>query len=746
MDIKRLSFSVPKIRLPLSCATAFTVRAASTRTSALAASAQKFRSALLSQAANDDVFANAHLPLDEKAVRKLLQAQSHECKTIVGVSLLGEMLEANSRQTAIATTTTNLSGSSITHTLKMVLPDVEDVKKLFQKRRAANFRAAKPDVLADTLETFVADKLLTERETHVVRMAVWGQKTLEDAQREFSAGTMCIDMFVRAYRSTLNIAKDDGQFKVHRSGDGKDCVVVPFGNSMMMGVKDIVQALLHGFRVLTIVQPQAFSFFEGMQQDLTACGLPHGLLEVLPGIAPKADPEVLRYIMREVDRLQFSGDTAMLKKLIQQAYEQNNTKLEYAGDVGGAVNTILDEVFTNHGDEAIAALDQEELSNLPANQASANYIYAPSIERAVSFGAEQVASNIYCIGAPDDERKLCGAPKSAQKTLPETIFGSNTSNTFAVAGDHFGACTLQSILGPIQRRGKNWRDQEEAYAVYELDEVTDMLLDFLDPDQRTAFEKEISDLLELYTVFEPEVGLPRSGPPLVGGKGSSQLVTIKALRPMQKQLLIPQGMNLPQDIVKMAALHQMSPLREPPVHLHVMGVTGESALWLKDPLKTFLRVAERTLGWKIHKHKTMRDLESSISSAECPPFFFAVKDRHLVPKEMVSAVAANGGYLYTMPKDTLTLFRLLTTTQAWTVICTEAETAKAAEVLKSTWRSTLIEEPHEPPEIRKPFRRDDGIGGGFGAPSYFDDDDDDDWGELSTTTDSEFLTNSSDED
>jgi hypothetical protein len=85
-------------------------------------------------------------------------------------------------------------------------------------------------------------------------------------------------------------------------------------------------------------------------------------------------------------------------------------------------------------------------------------------------------------------------------------------------------------------------------AQYELTEVAEMLTEFLTPREQVTFPQQIANLLEIYAAFEPKVGAPYDGQALVGSDGRSQLVTLKALRPSRKSLLIPKGVGLPEEI------------------------------------------------------------------------------------------------------------------------------------------------------------------------------------------------------
>jgi len=187
----------------------------------------------------------------------------------------------------------------------------------------------------------------------------------------------------------------------------------------------------------------------------------------------------------------------------------------------------------------------------------------------------------------------------------------------------------------------------------------------------------------------------------------------------------------------MAALCAMSPLKEIPVDLHLLSAAQAGQLRVTDPLKSFLKVVEKHLGWRIHYHQDHDALVSVLAAQEYPPYFLCIKDKHLLPLEVLKVVAQQGGYLYEgLPADAFSLFRCLTTTQAWTVACTETQVDEASEALMKAWKtSALRQEPLEAPEIIKPQRRDLDIGGGFGDTGFAQDDTK--WDELSDDEESD---------
>jgi len=625
----------------------------------------------------------------------------------------------------------------------------------------------------------------------------------------------------------VETGEKDFQFEVVRKGDGKDCLVMPPSNFCTLSVKDAIHNLLEGYRVLLICQPRFFPHLKEVQQDLADVGLPRGLFEVLPGITPDADPEVLHEALRTVDRLQFTGSSAMFKGLVLKAFELGNLRMEHAGEVSGLNKVRLDGVSASNpaalagsswaamgnngelctsasliefdpatGDTAasvkaaleshpfklgtapedaglnvmlkdgksqnlevkteapnglqewwektILAVPQGGSPNTRTNRSLGHGVFAPSIDRAVELGLKEDASCIYMVGVT--EGSATGAPCARAGTtgakLPQSVFGGMKSYTFAVAGDHDGVGTAQTLLSTVKRRGAGWRDTEEVRAEYELSEVAEMLVEFLNPKDQTSFTQEMANVLEIYAAFSPQVSDVYNGQPLVGaevkmGEAFSQLLSLKALKPSRKNLMIPKGVGLPEDIIKVAALCEMSPLREIPVDLHMMDEKRSGKLRITDPLKSFLRVVEKRLNWRLHFHADENDMAEALRASEYPPYFYCVKDRHLLPLPVLEAVASQGGYMYEgLPSEALGLFRMLTTTQAWTVSCTEAQVPEAKAALEKAWQTMgLREEAHPTPELVMPKKRDMDIGGGFNAGA--EPGDDKDWAELSSDSSSD---------
>lgn len=193
---------------------------------------------------------------------------------------------------------------------------------------------------------------------------------------------------------------------------------------------------------------------------------------------------------------------------------------------------------------------------------------------------------------------------------------------------------------------------------------------------------------------------------------------------MQKHAKAEVG--LPEDIVKMAALCAMSPLDEVPADLHLLEAAQVGQLRITDPLKSFVKVVTKQLKWRVHYHANAQEMAEVLGTSPYPPYFLCVQDRHMVPLEVLQAVAKQGGYFYErLPSDGLSLFRAMTTSQAWTVACTEQQLEEAKKAL--SWSITLPD-----CEIVKPKPRED-LGGGFGDTG----DVGGNWDELSDDEESE---------
>lgn len=785
--------------------------------SALGAASQRLRDAVKSKEVTAQIAAEADAPINRSAVLERLGQELRESDETMEVMLLGNPLPSDRKMVTFQTPTAP-EGGSPKRTVHVALPNVEDISKVISERREQKLAVPKADELVKILDKYLSEEFLGKSAEHVAMLTAWGPKAIADSEGEFCEVAALMRLSLTAYQATLQANTSDFQFEVARAGEGRDCLVMPPSNFALLGIKDTFHMLLKGFRVLLVVQPRFFPHFREIQLSLSSCGLPDGLVEVLPGITPEADPAVLHEALKHVDRLQFTGSSQMFKGLVLKAIELGNTRMEHAGEVSGLNKVRLNGVSASHPavargtawaamanngelctsaslvefdpaldtvesvkgalleaeaafkagrdpaddsldillrdgkaqqlevktekegfrewwEKTILASPQEQVK-LQTNQSLGHCIYAPSIEKALE-GVTEEASNLYFVGVPADPSAPSARAGTTGAKLPESTFGGMKSYTYAVAGDHDGVGTIQTIFDNTRRRGASWRDQEEAFAQYELSEVAEMLLEFLSPRDQQSFSRQISQVLDVFKAFAPEVTEPYAGQGLVNAEGRSQLVTLLALKPSRKQFLIPRGVGLPEDIVKMAALCAMSPLKEVPADLHLLDAAQAGKLRVTDPLKSFVKVVEKNLKWRIHYHTDVAELATALEQAEHPPYFFCIKDRHMLPTEVLKAVALQGGYFYEgLPSDAFSLFRAMTATQAWTVSCTSDQLKEAEEQLLKSWHSKgLREDPHEEPEIIKPKSREMDIGGGFGDTGIPTSDDK--WDELSDDSESD---------
>ena len=638
--------------------------------SALGAAAQRLRDAVKSKEVTLQIATEADAPVEQSAVRERLSHELREIDENMEVMLLGNALPSDRKKITFQTPT-GPQGGSPKRSVSVALPNVEDISKLFSERREKNLTVPQADELVKILDKYLSEEFVGKSAEHVAMLTAWGPKAIADSVGEFSEVAALMRLSLKAYQATLEGNKSDFQFEVARAGEGRDCLVMPPSNFALLGIKDTFHMLLKGFRVLLIVQPRFFPHFREIQQSLSHCGLPDGLVEVLPGITPEADPAVLHEALKHVDRLQFTGSSQMFKGLVVKAIELGNVRMEHAGEVSGLNKVRLNGVSASHpavargtvwaamanngelctsasmvefdpsldtADSVKSALLDAEKSfkagrdpaddtldillrdgkaeqlevktdpegfqewwektilvspkdgvELRTNQSLGHCIYAPSIAMALE-GVTEEASNLYFVGLPEDTSSASARAGTTGAKLPESTFGGMRSYTHAVAGDHDGVGTIQTIFDNTKRRAGSWRDQEEAFAQYELSEIAEMLLEFLSPREQQSFSKQISNVLEVFKAFTPEVTDPYSGQGLVNSEGRSQLMTLLALRPTRKHFLIPRGVGLPEEIVKMAALIAMSPLKEVPADLHLLDAAQAGKLRITDPLKSFVKV------------------------------------------------------------------------------------------------------------------------------------------------------------
>ncbi|CAK0898704.1 unnamed protein product [Prorocentrum cordatum] len=93
------------------------------------------------------------------------------------------------------------------------------------------------------------------------------------------------------------------------------------------------------------------------------------------------------------------------------------------------------------------------------------------------------------VGVPEDGGAASARAGTTGCKVPESVFGGMKGYTYAVAGDHDGVGSIQTVLNTVKRRGSNWRDRDEAYSKYELTETAEDLLEFLGPAEQDKLQR-----------------------------------------------------------------------------------------------------------------------------------------------------------------------------------------------------------------------------------------------------------------
>jgi hypothetical protein len=173
--------------------------------------------------------------------------------------------------------------------------------------------------------------------------------------------------------------------------------------------------------------------------------------------------------------------------------------------------------------------------------------------------------------------------------------------------------------------------------------------------------------------------------------------------------------------VKAAVSSEMSPFRDT-VTVHYF---APDTFRLKDPVKSFVRFAERTLGWRTHAHHGFEGLCAWIRAAGTPCHFYATRSKHVLPAAFLDACAESGGYAYVgVPTDPIEVFARNTTTQAWTVPAKESpEEAKA--VLRRVYKAVCVKDREVVVDIVKQ------------SAAFEDSDDEGDWNDFDSAIDDE---------
>ena len=271
------------------------------RFSALRVAAEGLREAVKGREATRQVVLEADRAVERAQVVAKLRRELRDAQETLEVRFRGQPL--TERSTVSFQAPTCLEGS---RRITLALPNVEDVRGFFTERGGV----VKAEEMAEVLEKFLKD-FVEKAPEHVAMLTAWGPKAIADSEGEFGEVAALMRLQLKAFQATIESSKKDFHFELARSGENRDCLVMPPSNFALLGLKDAFHMLLKGFRVLLLVQPRFYPHFQVIKESLSSCGLADGMLEVLPGITPEADPNVLHEALRHVHRLQFTGSSTM---------------------------------------------------------------------------------------------------------------------------------------------------------------------------------------------------------------------------------------------------------------------------------------------------------------------------------------------------------------------------------------------------------------------------------------------------
>lgn len=275
---------------------------------ALREAASRLREAVKGREATREIVREADRALDRSQVVARLRHELRDLSETMEVRFRGEALV--DRRTVSFQAPTAIEGS---RRISLALPNVEDVRQFLTQESKPS--VPKADEMATILEKFLTEEFVGKAPEHVAMLTAWGPKAIADSEGEFGEVAALMRLSLKAFQATIESSKTNFQFELARAGEGRDCLVMPPSNFALLGLKDAFHMLLKGFRVLLLVQPRFYPHFRVVQESLSTCGLADGMLELLPGITPEADPEVLHEALRHVHRLQFTGSSAMCLRL-----------------------------------------------------------------------------------------------------------------------------------------------------------------------------------------------------------------------------------------------------------------------------------------------------------------------------------------------------------------------------------------------------------------------------------------------
>jgi len=640
--------------------------------------------------------------------------------------------------------------------LSLPVPSPEEVQSHFRLNKVPSFQTGK--LAAAGVEKLISN---LDRSKVVAQISLWGCKTFADAAGEVDEVLGLLGLLAKTCQ---------GDLLYNFQGAGKHALVLPATNFPLLALKDIAYLALQGFKVTLAVQPRYFRIYADIRAvwphfdllPLVTRPAEQALLSASTHVAAlrftgnsKLFKQLVTYAVRagNVD-LDYGGEISGINKTViadsvsaaetdpvvvqglHWSITANNgelcssTSVVESGLSADRVAKLAEAILARdaqpemYGDwsarllrraDKQAGVNIEEtsapreywdktaqfapLGHAPTHDALTHCVYAATLREALTLGVTDVhASNVYVCATGGLARVGTTGAK-----IPEAIFGSMKTYTNSVGGNHDGVGSVQWLLSLVRMR----RMQKESYT--HLDNLPDRveeLLDFLPAESRQKFLKELGSITDVFTVFakDPEVHGPYPGQPLVSGEGHTSVVGLKAIRSTLKKFLL---IGAPDEaVIKTLAVELLSPFRamSPPV-IHVL--VDQRAPQLQDPLKSFLRFAEKKLKLRVEIHSDWEAVAATVRSEPIAPYFYGSVKKSLLPKEVLAAVAERGGFVYEgVPACPLGVFRQHTTSQSWAAGVTEGvEEAKSLlrevysrECLKADWKGDLGEVIHTPEE------------------------------------------------
>ena len=405
------------------------------------------------------------------------------------------------------------------------------------------------------------------------------------------------------------------------------------------------------------------------------------------------------------------------EKLLIRGDKADRIKLEEAAQDGQASSPRVTSSSGKFREYWEKTATFAPLGSAPTHDSLTFCVYAASLREAIEIGTASSASNVYVCAAEEEIDTTVNDQVSYPRVgttgakIPESIFGSMKTFTSSVGGNHDGVGTAQWLASLLRtapgKRGSSFG---------ELPEKIEELLDFLSPDRRAKTLLELAAAYEVFSEFtQPEIhgGYPgqfMAQRNLQDSPVRTSVVSLKAIRSAQKHFILSAD-SVSEDVVRALAIEAICPFKgseseihgnsaAPLNHIHLHVVLDPRTPLLADPLRSFVRFAERSLLHRVHLHPSFEDLSNFVQTSAIAAYFFASPKRSLLPKNFLQIVAERGGFIYeSIPSDPLAVFRQWTTSQAWAAGVRPGDEKTARDllleiynrkVLKPGWKTEIV--------------------------------------------------------